>query len=107
MSQVWVNLIHNSIKFTPAGGKISVYLRKEDGKAVVRIVDTGVGMAEDAKTHVFERFYKADKSRNREGAGSGLGLSIVKKIVDMHEGEITLESEAGKGTEMIVSLACR
>ncbi|HET7616144.1 MAG TPA: HAMP domain-containing sensor histidine kinase [Bacillales bacterium] len=107
MSQVWVNLIHNSIKFTPAGGKISVYLRKEDGKAVVRIVDTGVGMAEDAKTHVFERFYKADKSRNREGAGSGLGLSIVKKIVDMHEGEITLESDAGKGTEMIVSLACR
>ncbi|QPA30028.1 sensor histidine kinase [Thermaerobacillus caldiproteolyticus] len=104
LDQVWMNLLHNSIKFTPKGGSISIRLEKNDQIVKVVISDTGIGMSEEEKMHIFERFYKADRSRNRSGGGSGLGLSIVKKIVSMHHGEIEVESAKGKGTTMIVSL---
>jgi two-component system phosphate regulon sensor histidine kinase PhoR len=105
MDQVWINLIHNSIKFTPKAGTISVEaLKTDDYHRVVKIKDTGIGMDKEAKMHMFERFYKADKSRNRNHGGSGLGLSIAKKIVDMHQGEIRVRSEPGKGTEILVRL---
>ncbi|HET7627520.1 MAG TPA: HAMP domain-containing sensor histidine kinase [Bacillales bacterium] len=106
LSQVWLNLLHNSIKFTPEHGKITVFLRKAYGRASVSIVDTGIGMNEEVKTHIFERFYKADKSRKRAGGGSGLGLAIVKKIIDMHEGSIEVNSAPDKGTEVIVTISC-
>ncbi|MNC16301.1 Alkaline phosphatase synthesis sensor protein PhoR [compost metagenome] len=90
MSQVWINLIHNSIIFTPEGGSIQVDLHQH-GKAVeCKISDTGVGIDEDAQKHIFERFYKADKARDRAKKGSGLGLAIVKKIVETHGGKITV-----------------
>ncbi|OTW85925.1 two-component sensor histidine kinase [Bacillus thuringiensis serovar cameroun] len=104
MSQVWVNLIHNSIKFTPSGGTITIQLKEDEEFVEVRIHDTGIGISEEQKQHIFERFYKADSSRNRAYGGSGLGLAIVKKVLDLHEGEIKVESEEGNGTEFIVRI---
>ncbi len=104
LSQVWTNLIHNAIKFTPGGGRVCVALRRQDDRAEFRISDTGIGIAEEDRAHVFERFYKADKARQRTEGGSGLGLSIARKIVEMHLGTIGLESEAGQGATFTVSL---
>jgi hypothetical protein len=104
MSQVWINLIHNSIKFTPSGGTITIQLKEHETLVEVRIRDSGIGISEEQKQHVFERFYKADSSRNRAYGGSGLGLAIVKKVLDLHQGEIKIESEEGNGTEFIVRI---
>ncbi|MDF2921621.1 MAG: integral rane sensor signal transduction histidine kinase [Paenibacillaceae bacterium] len=104
MSQVWVNLIHNSIKFTPEGGSIQVDLHRRGNTVECKISDTGIGIDEDALKHIFERFYKADKSRERAQKGSGLGLAIVKKIVETHGGKITVQSELGAGAVFTVSL---
>ncbi|MBJ8008901.1 MULTISPECIES: envelope stress sensor histidine kinase HitS [Bacillus cereus group] len=104
MSQVWINLIHNSIKFTPSGGTITIQLKEHKKLVEVRIHDNGIGISEEQKQHVFERFYKADSSRNRAYGGSGLGLAIVKKVLDLHQGEIKAESVEGNGTEFIVCI---
>ncbi|MFF2090399.1 sensor histidine kinase [Paenibacillus sp. NPDC058174] len=105
LSQVWINLISNSIKFTPEGGIIDIRLRQSEGEtAVFEIHDTGIGIHSDNLELIFQRFYKADKSRNYKAGGSGLGLSLVKKIVDLHSGGIQVKSEVGKGTVFIVTL---
>lgn len=104
VSQVWINLIHNSIKFTPSSGTISIKLKEYETLVEVRIRDSGIGISEEQKQHIFERFYKADSSRNRAYGGSGLGLAIVKKVLDLHQGEIKVESEEGNGTEFIVCI---
>jgi two-component system, OmpR family, phosphate regulon sensor histidine kinase PhoR len=104
LSQVWLNLLHNAIKFTPAGGLIKVALRLRADKIECSIADSGIGIAPEDQIHVFERFYKADKARTHATEGSGLGLSIVKKIVDLHRGTIALESKSGEGTTFTVCL---
>ncbi|HDR7718280.1 envelope stress sensor histidine kinase HitS [Bacillus albus] len=104
MSQVWINLIHNSIKFTPNGGTITIQLKEQVKLIEVRIRDTGIGISEEQKQHIFERFFKADSSRNRAYGGSGLGLAIVKKVVDLHQGEIKVESIEGHGVEFSVRI---
>ena len=104
LSQVWMNLIHNSIKFTPQAGEIKMALHSEGDRLEFSISDTGPGISKDDRLRVFERFYKADKSRTRALGGSGLGLSIVKKIVEVHHGTVDLASELGHGTKFIVSL---
>ncbi|MEK3912349.1 cell wall metabolism sensor histidine kinase WalK [Paenibacillus sp. FSL H7-0331] len=104
LSQVWVNLLYNSIKFTPDGGTITVRLEKEQDQVLVSISDTGIGIAEEDQTRIFERFFKADVSRNRSVSGSGLGLSIVHRIIEMHQGAITVESKLGTGTTITVKL---
>ncbi|MBK9924415.1 MAG: GHKL domain-containing protein [Anaerolineales bacterium] len=104
LSQVWINLLHNAIKFTPQAGFIKVTLSPRDSFAEIRISDNGIGISEEDRERIFERFYKADKSRTRASGGSGLGLSIVKKIVDLHNGTIKVESEQDKGTTFIVNL---
>lgn len=104
LSQVWTNLVHNAIKFTPEGGKISVQLCRQGSLVEFKITDTGVGIAEADQARVFERFFKADKSRRRSAEGSGLGLAIAKKIVEMHGGTIGLESKPGAGTTFLVTL---
>jgi len=104
LSQVWINLINNSIKFTPENGNIKIYLHKVKDNIEFKINDTGVGIKPEDKTHVFERFYKVDKSRDRSKGGNGLGLSIVKKIIDMHKGSIDIESNLGEGTIFTVLL---
>ena len=104
LSQVWLNLVHNSIKFTPEAGSINVELHPHADQIIFKISDTGIGIPEEDQTRIFERFYKADKSRTRTKAGSGLGLSIVKKIVEMHKGAIEVQSKINAGTTFIVSL---
>ncbi|MUT68146.1 cell wall metabolism sensor histidine kinase WalK [Paenibacillus sp. NEAU-GSW1] len=104
MSQVWINLISNAIKFTPNGGTIHIELRLLDGALVFKIQDTGIGISEESRELIFQRFYKADKSRNRKAGGSGLGLSLVKKIVQLHNGCITVESTIGNGATFKVTL---
>jgi signal transduction histidine kinase len=104
LSQVWMNLIHNSIKFTPQAGSIKIDLYPRGDQVIFRISDTGIGIAEEDQHRIFERFYKADKSRTRTKEGSGLGLSIVKKIVEMHKGTIEVESKILTGTIFTVSL---
>jgi signal transduction histidine kinase len=100
LSQVWINLLVNAIKFTPAGGTIRISL----GEDAVKIADTGVGISKGDLPHIFERFYKVDKARDRSLGGNVLGLSLVKKIVELHEGQVTVASEPNKGTTFKVSL---
>ncbi|MEK5038539.1 sensor histidine kinase [Sporosarcina sp. FSL K6-3457] len=104
MSQVWINLISNSIKFTPNGGTLKIVLYEYGKDAIVEITDSGMGIAEEHQAHLFERFYKVDASRNRKLGGSGLGLSITKKIIDMHEGSIHVQSALNEGTTFTVIL---
>jgi signal transduction histidine kinase len=104
LSQVWLNLINNAIKFSPQGGKVHVDLCRSDGRIEFIISDKGVGISEEDQAHIFERFYKADKSRTRVKEGSGLGLSIVKKIVDLHKGTIKVESKPDEGATFTVYL---
>ncbi|CAN7186378.1 HAMP domain-containing sensor histidine kinase [Paenibacillus sp. LjRoot56] len=104
LSQVWTNLIHNAVKFVPVGGTIRVRVVSNGDEAVTRISNNGPSIPEEDQTHIFERFYKADKSRNRMAGGNGLGLSIAKKIVEMHHGSITVESGMEELTSFIVRL---
>ncbi|HVN14843.1 MAG TPA: HAMP domain-containing sensor histidine kinase [Anaerolineales bacterium] len=104
LSQVWINLIYNAIKFTPQAGSVKVTLSPRGDQVEFRISDTGIGISEEDQARIFERFYKADSSRTRTKEGSGLGLSIVKKIVDLHKGTIEVESKAGSGATFIVCL---
>lgn len=106
MDQVFINLINNSIKFTPKSGSVSVDLCKKNDTIEFKITDTGIGIAEEDQNHIFERFFKGDKSRRAAIKGNGLGLSIVKKIVDLHHGTIKIQSKLGEGTTFTVSLPC-
>ncbi|MCF2718788.1 MULTISPECIES: sensor histidine kinase [unclassified Paenibacillus] len=107
MGQVWVNLLHNAIKFTPQGGSISVSLSSNGDQAVICIADTGQGINDQDQQRIFERFYKADQSRARTAGGSGLGLSIAYKITEMHTGSISVSSKVGEGTVFTVMLPLR
>ena len=104
LSQVWINLLHNAVKFTPEDGVIRIILKADNNEVYCQIVDTGIGIGSEDMVHIFERFYKVDKSRNRTQGGNGLGLSLAKKIVELHGGHITLQSELGKGSTFIVYL---
>ena len=104
MGQVWLNLIHNSIKFTPDGGRVRIDLQRCGEKVECKISDTGIGIAEADRARIFERFFKADKSRERSNKGSGLGLAITKKIIEMHHGSIGVESKPGEGSTFTVFL---
>ena len=104
LSQVWMNLLHNAIKFTPEGGQINISLIADGESVVVKISDTGEGITPEDQIHIFERFYKADKARDRALGGNGLGLSLVKKIVELHGGNVIAESEIGKGTTFRILL---
>jgi signal transduction histidine kinase len=104
LSQIWSNLLHNSIKFTPEGGRVCVNVHQCGNWIECRVTDTGIGISEEAQARIFERFYKADMSRERAREGSGLGLAIARKIVMLHQGTIGVVSQPGVGTSMIVSL---
>jgi two-component system phosphate regulon sensor histidine kinase PhoR len=103
--QVIVNLLHNAIKFTDAGGQITITSRREGDSVTVAIADTGRGIAREYQPHVFERFYKGDKAR--AGEGTGMGLAIAKHIVEVHGGDIRVESEEGRGSTFSFSLPIR
>ncbi|REK75877.1 sensor histidine kinase [Paenibacillus paeoniae] len=104
LSQIWLNLLHNAIKFTPQGGSIRLSLKKLDGAARVDVSDTGIGIPRDDQQRIFERFYKGDKQRTRTADGNGLGLSIVHKITELHGGTVRVKSTPGEGTVFEVVL---
>ena len=99
---VWNNLIGNAVKFTPSGGKISVVSEEDESEVRVYVSDTGVGISRDAVSHIFDRFYQADTSHQTEG--NGLGLALVERVVEIVGGEISVESEEGKGTVFQIKL---
>ena len=104
LKQLLVILLDNSIKYTEAKDNIEIKTYKQDGKAVIEVVDTGIGISKESIDHIFERFYREEKSRNREKGGMGLGLSIAYNIVTLHKGSIKFDKEREKGAKVIVKL---
>ena len=104
LKELMLNLISNGIKYTEPGGSVTVQVRTQDGRAVLTVADTGIGIPEEAQSRVFERFYRVDKGRARKNGGTGLGLAIVKHIVQLYGGTVRLESEVGKGSTFTVTL---
>ncbi|MDZ4745172.1 MAG: ATP-binding protein [bacterium] len=107
IQQALLNIIENAVKYTREGGDVHVGLEYVDGKAVLTVSDTGIGIPENELPFIFDRFYQVDKARSKEVYGTGLGLAIVKWIVDAHDGEIEVISELGKGTTFIVRLVAQ
>jgi heavy metal sensor kinase len=99
-----INLLDNAIRYTPAGGRVSASLVAEGPRLRIAISDTGQGIAPEARPHIFDRFYRADKSRSREDGGFGLGLAIAKWIAESHRGTIDLASRPGAGTTFTITL---
>lgn len=105
VGQVLLNLVGNALQFTPAGGRVCIRARREGDLVRVAIEDTGIGIPTEDLPHVFERFYRVDKSRSRAGGGSGIGLTIAKHLVEAHEGEIQAESPGpGQGSTFSFTL---
>ncbi len=104
ISQVITNLIDNAVKFTPPGGELKIWTQSAGNKVYVSIADTGEGIPVEDQPYVFERFFKVDKSHSQSKAGTGIGLSIVKRIISQHGENITLQSVPGKGTTFTFSL---
>jgi two-component system sensor histidine kinase BaeS len=98
LEQALQNLAANALRHTPKGGRVGLNAALEDGAIVITVSDTGTGIAPEHLAHVFDRFYKVDPSRTGQAAGSGLGLSIVKAIVERHGGRIAAASRVGGGT---------
>ena len=101
--QIVFNLMENGIKYNTHGGKLIVCLSREEDNAILSVTDTGMGIPEDALPHIFERFYRVDKARSRATGGSGLGLALVRVIVERNKGDISVSSEPGKGSTFRVS----
>jgi len=102
ITRMLINLIDNAARYTRSGGTVIIDLSKENGNAIIKVCDTGKGIAKEDIDHIFDRFYQANEARN--GQGSGLGLSIVKWIVQVHKGEISVKSAPEKGSCFTVKL---
>ena len=104
IQQVFYNLIDNAIKYTPAGGDVRVELGENARFAIIKVSDTGIGIPQADIAHIFDRFYRVDKARSRETGGTGLGLSIVNQIVQLHGGQVSVQSVEDKGSVFTVTL---
>ena len=104
LQRLVINLLDNAIKFTPEGGRILLRVSRHTDKARLEVIDTGIGMSPEVAPHVFERFYQADPSRSSSSEGAGLGLSLVKWIVERHHGTIAITSRPGQGSIFTVTL---
>lgn len=102
MQHLWINLLDNAVKYTPEGGKVTVSVSEENGYAIVKIADTGEGMSKEVREHLFDPYFQGDSSHSRQGLG--LGLSIVKRIVELCKGTITVRSKVGEGSIFTVIL---
>ena len=98
------NLIINGIQYTPRGGRVTVILDSKDIYGIIKVSDTGIGIARSEQQRIFDRFYRINSDRARITGGSGLGLAIAKTIASAHHGNLTVESELGKGTTFILLL---
>jgi signal transduction histidine kinase len=103
LRRMLLNLLDNAIKYTPAGGSVSVELRTEPGALQLAVSDTGVGIPAVDVPHVFERFYRVDKARSRADGGTGLGLAIAKWVVEAHKGSIEVTSTPDRGSRFTVT----
>jgi two-component system phosphate regulon sensor histidine kinase PhoR len=104
LQEIFYNLCENAIKYNKPGGTVKASVIQVGNQAVVKVVDTGIGIPAEEQPRVFERFYRVDKSHSRIIGGTGLGLSIVKHGVQLHQGDISLESQPDKGTAITVRL---
>lgn len=102
LSLVWNNLFSNAIKFTEAGGMVTLSLKSEGEDAVVQVTDTGFGIQPEVGAHIFEKFYQGDTSHASQG--NGLGLALVKRVVDIIGGDISVSSQVGKGSTFTLKL---
>ena len=104
IERVVLNILTNSIKYTPDGGNIKIYVGFVYNDAYIKVIDNGLGIPEEDLNRIFERFYRVDKARTRQMGGTGLGLSIAKEILDKNNGSIDIKSEKGKGTEVVIRI---
>lgn len=104
IERIMLNLLSNALKFTNSPGSITVNIRKEEGRVLISVKDTGIGIPEDKESLIFDRFRQVDKSLSRNNEGSGIGLSLVKSLVEMHGGSIRLKSVYREGSEFIIEL---
>jgi signal transduction histidine kinase len=104
LKQALLNLGVNALQYTPQGGFVTLGLEQRDGFALLSVSDTGVGISEDDLPHIFDRFYRADRSRSRHSGGAGLGLSIVKRVANAHGGHATVASIQGRGSTFAIWL---
>jgi heavy metal sensor kinase len=104
LRHMMINLLDNALRYTPAGGAVTVWVGRVGDQAGIAVRDTGPGVAPEHLPHLFERFYRAESARDRESGGVGLGLAIVKEIVQAHGGDVRVDSEVGKGTVFTVTL---
>lgn len=102
LREMFFNLIDNAIKYTPEGGNVSVTVKNTEKQIVCCVSDNGIGIPKEHQEHVFERFYRVDKSHSRQTGGTGLGLAIVKHVAQVHKAEINLNSNIGKGTSFSI-----
>ena len=98
------NLCDNAIKYNRPGGSVRIHVENREQEAAISVLDTGIGIAPEHQSRIFERFYRVDKSHSKASGGTGLGLSIVKHATMYHGGKVALESEPGRGTEIRVTL---
>ena len=104
LKELLVILLDNSLKYTEEKDTIEVKTYNKDNKCVIEVIDSGIGISKDAIDHIFERFYREEKSRTREKGGMGLGLSIAYNIVNLHKGSIKFDKNVEKGTRVVVKL---
>ena len=95
------------MKYTPEGGTIKVSAGCVYDKIYIKVKDNGIGIPKDDVPHIFDRFYRVDKARSRQSGGTGLGLAIAKELVAAHDGTISIKSDVGKGTEVIMQFPCK
>lgn len=104
IKQALREFMRNAIKYTPPMGEVKISLQKNDGKAIIKVIDTGMGISKKDLANIFTRFYRGDVSRNRDNGGYGLGLSICREIISAHKGKISFKSKEDAGTEVTVML---
>ena len=103
LEQIIVNIVDNAIRYTTEGGSLKIKLTKESGTCTLLVEDTGMGISEEHIHKITERFYRVNKARTRYDGGSGLGLSIVAKLINLHQGTIRFESEVDVGTKVFLT----
>lgn len=104
LRQVLANLLSNAVKFSPHGGNILVSARHEGAAVIVSVTDQGIGIAKDATEKLFTKFYRVDNRETRAIGGTGLGLALVKEIIEAHQGQVWVESEQGLGSRFFFTL---